>query len=52
MEEKAYLLDNTVNDLNKKLIIFITHNESFFSANNSQYQAWLKKSNIFLSLKE
>lgn len=52
IEEKLYFLDYTVNSPNKRLVIFITHNKSIFLANDSWYQAWLKKIKVFLQPKK
>lgn len=38
--KKLYPSDCTVNSLNKRQVIFITHNKNTFLANNGQYQAW------------
>lgn len=52
IEEKMYPSDFVINSLNKRPVILIIHNKSTFLANNSQYQTWIKKSDIFLQPKE
>lgn len=52
IEPKVCSLDYAINSLNKRSVIFIIYDKSTFLANDSQHQAWLKKSDTFLYSKE
>lgn len=48
MKAKTYPSNCTVGGPDRRPIIFITHDESVFSANDGRHQAWISENGVFL----